>query len=171
MVKQQPQLRYNGKTFDEWRTIWQTELSTGKRTEAVKALAAFGSSGQGTEATEAILEVVGQYDWPFDHLLLISNDSLQSACIAAFVSHDAEIMPRIAFSDALPVFLYALDHGGSVRQKAFMLQVLAQATDLPGTEVLDRLAQDHDGNVQAFAKQLQEAQRQQSQRSPEASKN
>ncbi len=36
-------LRYNGKTFDEWKNSWQTELSSEKRTEAVHALAAFGA--------------------------------------------------------------------------------------------------------------------------------
>jgi beta-lactamase regulating signal transducer with metallopeptidase domain len=56
-------LRYDGKTFDEWRNAWQTELSTEKRIEAVKALAAFGRSGYGKEAAEAILDVAGQYDF------------------------------------------------------------------------------------------------------------
>ena len=36
-------LRYDGKTFDEWRNAWQTELSTEKRLEGIKALAAFGA--------------------------------------------------------------------------------------------------------------------------------
>jgi thiol-disulfide isomerase/thioredoxin len=31
------ELRYNGKTFDEWRTAWQTELSTEQRLESVRA--------------------------------------------------------------------------------------------------------------------------------------
>lgn len=56
-------LRYDGKTFDEWRTAWRTELSTEKRLEAVKALAAFGGSGFGQEAAETVLEIAKQYDW------------------------------------------------------------------------------------------------------------
>jgi hypothetical protein len=55
-------LRYDGKTFDEWRTAWQTELSNEKRLEAVKALAAFGARGYGAEAAETILEVAAEYD-------------------------------------------------------------------------------------------------------------
>ncbi len=58
-------LRYDGKTFDTWRTTWKTELSTEKRLEAVKALAAFGRAGYGKEAAEAILDVAGQYDFNF----------------------------------------------------------------------------------------------------------
>jgi len=58
-----PTLRYDGKTFDEWRTAWKTELSTEKRLDAVKALAAFGANGYGKEAAETILRVVPQYDF------------------------------------------------------------------------------------------------------------
>ncbi len=63
-------LRYDGKSFDEWRGVWKTELSTEKRLEAVKALAAFGRAGYGKEATEAILDVAGEYDFTNEH-----NDS------------------------------------------------------------------------------------------------
>ncbi len=60
-----PPLRYDGKTFSQWRTEWQTELSTEKRIEAVKALAAFGRAGYGKEAAAVILDVAGEYDFTF----------------------------------------------------------------------------------------------------------
>ncbi len=74
-------LRYDGKTFDEWRKEWKTELSTEKRLEAVKALAAFGRAGYGKEAAEAILDVAGEYDF----LIMSSDDEgkLKSAILAA----------------------------------------------------------------------------------------
>jgi HEAT repeat protein len=56
-------LRYDGRTFEEWRDLWRNELSTERRTEAVKALAAFGRAGYGPEATAAILDVAGEYDF------------------------------------------------------------------------------------------------------------
>ncbi len=56
-------LLYDGKTFDQWQNAWRTELSTEKRLEAVKALAAFGANGYGKEAAEAILDVAGEYDF------------------------------------------------------------------------------------------------------------
>ncbi len=56
-------LRYDGMTFYQWSNAWRTELSTEKRLEAVKALAAFGRAGYGKEATEAILDVAGEYDF------------------------------------------------------------------------------------------------------------
>jgi beta-lactamase regulating signal transducer with metallopeptidase domain len=40
-----PNLRYEDKTFEEWRDAWRTELSIEKRLEVVKALAAFGAAG------------------------------------------------------------------------------------------------------------------------------
>ena len=56
-------LRYNGKTFDEWKNSWQTELSSEKRTEAVHALAAFGARGFGPEAAETILNIAQESDF------------------------------------------------------------------------------------------------------------
>ena len=56
-------MHYDGKSFEQWQTAWKTELSTEKRLETVKALAAFGANGYGQEAAAAIVEVAGQYDW------------------------------------------------------------------------------------------------------------
>lgn len=70
-------IRYNGRTFNQWRNQWRTELSTGKRAEAVDALAAFGAAGQAEEAADEILEVARQIDWG-------SNDGIvQKACLSA----------------------------------------------------------------------------------------
>lgn len=60
--KQSP-LLYDGKTFDDWRDLWTTELKTERRVECIKALAAFGRAGRGKEASEAIFDVAGQYDF------------------------------------------------------------------------------------------------------------
>lgn len=54
---------YDGKTFEEWRDLWKTELKTENRIECIKALAAFGRAGYGTQAVEAILDVAEQYDF------------------------------------------------------------------------------------------------------------
>jgi thiol-disulfide isomerase/thioredoxin len=56
-------LRYDGKSFDAWQTQWKHELSNQKRAEAVRALAAFGRAGYGKDATEAILDVAGDYEF------------------------------------------------------------------------------------------------------------
>ncbi len=51
-------LRYNGKSFDEWRTLLLTELSPKMRIEGFKALTAFGRNGYGKEAAGAIVELM-----------------------------------------------------------------------------------------------------------------
>ena len=51
-------LRYDGKSFEEWKNEWKTELKPERRAEAINAFAAFGANGYGEEAAEAILEVM-----------------------------------------------------------------------------------------------------------------
>jgi len=58
-----PVLRYDNKTFAQWRSLWKNELKTEKRTEAIQAMAAFGRAGYGKAAAEAILDVAGEYDF------------------------------------------------------------------------------------------------------------
>lgn len=52
---------YDGKTFEQWRDLWKLELNPERRTEAINALAAFGRTGHGQEAADAILAVAGEY--------------------------------------------------------------------------------------------------------------
>ncbi len=54
-------LRYDGKSFDQWRTMLLTELKPERRCEAIKALAAFGVKDYGPEAATAIVEAVRGY--------------------------------------------------------------------------------------------------------------
>ena len=56
------QLRYDGKTFDIWRSSWRTELKAELRIEALLALGAFGVNGYADEATETVLDVMQHYD-------------------------------------------------------------------------------------------------------------
>jgi RNA polymerase sigma factor (sigma-70 family) len=55
-------LRYGGKSFDEWRTLLQTELKPETRVEGVKALCAFGANGYGREAAVAVVTAVRGYN-------------------------------------------------------------------------------------------------------------
>jgi hypothetical protein len=102
-------LRYDGKTFDYWRDLWRNELSTERRMEAVKALAAFGAAGYGTEAAEAILEVVKQYDWTTvgggSPLALLKDEA-----ILAFAGK-SEGAASIPLDDWLPVLGEAVRSG------------------------------------------------------------
>ncbi len=57
-------LLYDGKTFDEWKKILQTELKEESRITCLKAIIAFGRVGRGQEVAKTILEVAAGYDWP-----------------------------------------------------------------------------------------------------------
>ena len=105
-----PILRYDGKSFDEWRTAWKTELSTEKRLEVVKALAAFGASGQGPAATEAILGVVEQLQWQ-NIGGQSAADKLKSACVDAFTTGDSTGGYRIPATEWLPPVVEKLKAG------------------------------------------------------------
>ena len=56
-----PTFLYDGKTFQQWRDLWKLELNPERRTEAINALAAFGRTGHGQAAADAILAVAGEY--------------------------------------------------------------------------------------------------------------
>ncbi len=59
----EPSAFYDGKPFDHWQSMWRTELMAEKRLACVEALAAFGRNGRAQEATDAIFEVAGEYDF------------------------------------------------------------------------------------------------------------
>jgi len=59
-----PALRYDGKTFEEWRNYWRQELSISNRIEAVRAMVAFANASYGKEAVGEIIKIAEQYDWP-----------------------------------------------------------------------------------------------------------
>jgi HEAT repeat protein/protein involved in polysaccharide export with SLBB domain len=55
-------LSYGAKNFAEWKAVLTNDLKPEVRVEAIKALSAFGTSGYGQEASEAIINVMRSYD-------------------------------------------------------------------------------------------------------------
>lgn len=51
-------LRYDGKTFDQWRTYLHTELKPKLRVEAIEALTTFATNGYERDATRAIAKII-----------------------------------------------------------------------------------------------------------------
>lgn len=145
-----PTLRYDGKTFDQWRTEWQTELSTAKRIEAVKALAAFGANGQGAEAAVEIVALAGQYPW--DVRIGDSNDSvdkLREACLAAFGHQQVSgLTQRIPDAEAAPVIVEAA-RSKQRDERMFAICILSglARTNEGAAEALVKLTYDPDALV------------------------
>lgn len=103
-----PVYRYDGKTFQTWRDTWKHELSTEKRIEAVKALAAFARTGQAKDAAEAILEVAAEakFSRPVPHNS--EDHSLRTAIIGTLTA-EWPIDPAIVFPMIMERFETAPD--------------------------------------------------------------
>ncbi|QDU54084.1 M56 family metallopeptidase [Aeoliella mucimassa] len=101
-----PKLLYDGRTFDDWRDQWKNELKTENRTEAIKALRAFGRAGKGKEATETILEVAEEYSfntWYGGSGNASAQQQLVSSIVWSFV--DQNDSNPISIDVAMPVIL------------------------------------------------------------------
>ncbi len=100
-----PTLLYDGRTFDQWKEDWKTELKTENRIEAIEALRAFGRAGLGKQATEAILEVAEPYQFN------VWGDSdgekgLVTAIVHAFGGSDGN--PPVPAKASLPILVERL---------------------------------------------------------------
>lgn len=114
-------LRYDGKSFRQWKEELANELSTAKRTQAVWALMAFGNNGYGKEAAETIMELMGSYSMP-DSDPSMKSDELSTAALNAFGR-----LPREA---ALPVVLAGLK-SDKVNQRLFAVRALPMVSRNP----------------------------------------
>ena len=112
-------LRYDGRSFEEWRDEWKMELKPERRAEAINAFAAFGANGYGEEAAEAILEVMrgleitlGDASFSessFKKGAYVGNRLVKKSAIAAFLP----VLPayRIPPEDATKVLSRELEIG------------------------------------------------------------
>jgi beta-lactamase regulating signal transducer with metallopeptidase domain/HEAT repeat protein len=88
------ELRYGGKDFNEWRHDLLTELKGSIRVDGMKAFAAFGANGYGTEATEAILDIIRGYDLAQDSRSDDDN-AIVNAGIQAVLKIGAAALPAL----------------------------------------------------------------------------
>ncbi len=84
---------YDGKTFDQWRSLWRTELKVEKRTEAIEALAAFARAGYGREAVEALFDVAGEYD--FSRIDESAEGRLKLRVLELLTTQASRIEPKV----------------------------------------------------------------------------
>jgi HEAT repeat protein len=106
-------LRYEGKSFEQWRELMFNDLSPETRVKAMKAMGAFGRKGYGPEAAKAILKLMGDCDLETEDDD-ISEEKVLEAAAAALV----KIGP-----DALALLQRGLqDANGKVR--LFVIEVL-----------------------------------------------
>jgi beta-lactamase regulating signal transducer with metallopeptidase domain len=89
-------LKYDGKTFAQWKREYLTELNPDRRTEAVKAFAAFASSGYGKEAVDVLFDVVKDVD--FKIIDSSPTGQLKQTTINALASLDSSLTIERVFN-------------------------------------------------------------------------
>jgi HEAT repeat protein len=108
-------LRYDGKTFAQWREEWRTELKPERREEAIAAFRVFAANGFGPEAAQVIIEVMRSYDIGVSDKHDRAENNLKSTAIHAFNRIDSE--------DALPALIAEL-RDGNRNGRLFSLSVI-----------------------------------------------
>jgi len=135
-------LRYDGKSFHQWKEDLISELSDTRRTEAVWAFMAFGNNGYGKEAAATIMDLMGSItSLPGGN---IRRDDLIKAAQSTFQS-----LPREA---AWPVVEEGL-HSDNANKRLFAVRVLPhlQPDKAQRRALLTARLSDADPNVRAAA--------------------
>ena len=107
------ELRYDGKTFDQWVTELSTELSPAKRKDAMDAMGEFAVNGLGTQAATAIFDTMQGYS-----VLSYDNSPEGTLKYAAIKS-----AMRVPAQQLAPVVSKALASGNK-NQRVFALSVI-----------------------------------------------
>ncbi len=106
-------LTYDGKKFQQWLDEFHAELNPVRRTEAIKALTAFGARGYGKEAAEPIVIDMREYGKELASTPPANNSPIRLMILAAeeaFESSDRS-RPGIAPRDSVPILVRELKEG------------------------------------------------------------
>ena len=128
-------LRYDGKSFDQWRKEFQTELKPELRREALWAFGTFGANGYGAEVAEIIVQAMRAYD--VRSIDGSAEGRLKQAAIDVYVKLDQKV--------SVPVLVKELKEG-SRRGQIFAAHVLGNLavkgnTAIPG--LIDAVLHEH----------------------------
>lgn len=154
-------LRYDGKSFDEWKNEWKTELKPERRAEAINAFAAFGANGYGEEAAEAILEVmrgikmeVSDANFNRDSFKkgsYVGTELVKKSAMAGFLNVRPDY--RIPPDDAVKVLSRELREGNRNGRlfAIFALQNMGQEAKAAAPALAKTFEGDEDASVRACA--------------------
>jgi beta-lactamase regulating signal transducer with metallopeptidase domain len=139
---------YDGKTFEQWRDLWKTELKTEKRMEAIAALAAFARAGYGKQAAEALFDVAGQYD--FFTIDQSAEGQLKQQVISLLTERNS---PHVHATDWLTVLLERLVQDPQKwKWLAWHLLAGLQTTDADVKSLLEKFEKLEDPAIKKAAK-------------------
>lgn len=144
-VDRKPNLRYNGRSFAEWRADLETELSPGRLIEACEAFGAFARSGYGAEAAGPIVEVAGAH-----MSASMSSDTPEGKLVEAAT----RILIGLPIDAILPSFTQAVA-SPQLGPRLFAMHVLSQRPHdvLAVLPLLLKGIRDSDSMVRAMAAQ------------------
>ncbi len=133
---------YEGKDFEAWSELLQTELSPAKRTEAAQALAAFAATSHAKDDAEQFFHVV-------QDLSVLNNPKSSEGKLTSTMMEAFRKMPR---DETLPVVLAALK-SGNANQRRFALAVLPLAVANPkdAAPIFSEALSDKDALVRRMA--------------------
>jgi hypothetical protein len=120
-------LHYDGKTFEQWRTQLQTDLSPTLRREAISAIGEFAAHGYGKETAELLVDTMRDYS-----VWTLGKNSPEGSLKTAAV----EAARRIPAAERLPAIAEALTSGNK-NQRLFALRVVP--IDAPKAELVPLL--------------------------------
>lgn len=112
-------LRYDGKSFDEWKELLETELKPERRAEAMTAFGLLGMNGYSEEAARAIVSVTQKYDFQAIYPKTHQIGAFQHAAIRAY--------RRIATPQTMEVLNREL-RSGDFKRQWFALMVIQSIT-------------------------------------------
>jgi len=148
------ELRYDGKSFQQWQTDLRTELGPAQRVKGLKAPNAAIANGYGAEATQAILAVIAHYDLTlFEKFKVTGNFAGEDT--ERLYKEEVEIIQTAALAmckigvAAVPELRKALkDKNRNVRR--FALAVFAESAKTAIPELVEALL-DQDNDVRLLA--------------------
>ena len=131
------ELRYDGKSFEQWRRTLLTELKPARRVEALRALQEFATKGYAAEAAAAAIDSMTEYSPDVCHNLGRDEDFVQAA---------TEVIEE-AGAAAQPVLLRAL-RGQNKNQKLVALRVLAsRSSNEDSLAAISQALKDKDAGI------------------------
>ncbi len=142
-------LRYDGKGFSQWQEIAKTELSPERKTEAIRAMAAFGANGFGSEAVAQIVETARGYS------ALAIAKGISNSPEAKLISAALNGLARIPLKVSLPVLTKFLTDDNEYDRMLALMSLYMVAGNLSGQSPASTEIYSH-ADQQAFEGMLKD---------------
>ncbi len=150
--KPNPNLRYDGKTFAQWKDYLANELKPERRVDGLCAVAAFANKGYGKEAAEYAVELMNERNVEFPPVIFYDAKRFDSMLFVAMTTFSATdemriMLPHeIPFQWTIPILMKKYENGTEHEKRNARNMILAilyfmNEKPTPPIEVLKPCAQ------------------------------